>query len=52
MEAKDEKNLAEGKSEIDDPLEIDSAEDGKEIIKKNDGDLKLDVSNNTNEKEQ
>ena len=52
VEAKDEKNLAEGKSEIDDPLEIDSAEDGKEIINKNDGDLKLDVSNNTNEKEQ
>ena len=52
VEAKDEKNLAEGKSEIDDPLEIDSAEDGKEIINKNDDDLKLDVSNNTNEKEQ
>ena len=33
-------------------MEIDSAEDGKEIINKNDDDLKLDVSNNTNEKEQ
>ena len=50
VEAKDEKDLAEGKSEIDDPLEIDSAEDSKDITNKNDGNLKSDVTNNTNEK--
>ena len=52
VEAKDEKDLAEGKSEIDDPLEIDSAEDSKDITNKNDGNLKSDVTNNTNDKEE
>ena len=50
VEAKDEKDLAEGKSEIDDPLEIDSAEDIKDITNKNDGNFKSDVTNNTNDK--
>ncbi len=52
VEAKDEKDLAEGKSEIDDPLEVGSAEDSKNITNKNDGDLKSDVTINTNEKEE
>ena len=52
VEAKDEKDLAEGKSEIDDPLEIDSAEDSKDITNKNDSNLKSDVTNNTNDKEE
>jgi ribonuclease E len=35
VEAKEEKNLAEGKLEVDDPLEIEKTEDDKEILDNN-----------------
>ena len=36
VEAKDEKDLADGKSDIDDPLEIENMVDAKEVLIKSD----------------
>ena len=49
VEAKDEKDLADGKSEIDDPLEVENTEDTKDVLNKSDHDLK---SNDTNQREE
>ena len=49
IEAKDEKDLADGKSEIDDPLEIVNIEDTKDVLNKNDEDLKSDEANEKEE---
>ena len=49
VEAKEEKDLAEGKLEIDDNLEIEKAEDDKEILVKNDIDEEDGQENNTSE---
>ncbi len=45
-EAKEEKNLAEGKLEIDDPLEADKEEESKEIKEISDDNLELELSDN------
>ena len=47
VEAKEEKNLAEGKLEIDDPLEIKKIEDDKEIANENETRELNDISNNS-----
>jgi ribonuclease E len=49
VEAKEEKDLAEGKLEIDDNLEIEKAEDDKEILVKNDINEEDGQENNTSE---
>ncbi|MDA9753519.1 Rne/Rng family ribonuclease, partial [Candidatus Pelagibacter sp.] len=46
VEAKEEKNLAEGKLEIDDPLEIKKIDDDKEIASENETSELNDLSNN------
>ena len=59
VEAKDEKNLAEGNLEIDDPIEIDKTEVAQEILNENDEKLEISqqsevdhsVNNNENFKE-
>ncbi len=48
-EAKEEKNLAEGKLEIDDPLEADKEEESKEIKEISDDNLELELSDNISE---
>jgi ribonuclease E len=45
VEAKDEKDLADGKSDIDDPLEIENIVDAKEVLIKSDNELKTDINN-------
>ena len=45
VEAKDEKDLADGKSDIDDPLEIENMVDAKEVLIKSDNELKTDINN-------
>ncbi len=63
VEAKEEKNLAEGKLEIDDPLEIQKTEDEKEIsvefenneendLTNQDDNLSLEEKSDTNPKEE
>ena len=47
VEAKEEKNLAEGKLEVDDPLEIEKTEDDKEISVDN-GNIEENFSSNDN----
>jgi ribonuclease E len=51
VEAKEERNLAEGKLEIDDPIEIEKSEEDKEItsISENVEENNLDGSNNNQE---
>ena len=53
VEAKEEKNLAEGKLEIDDPLEIKKEEEPKEIdeLNENGSQDELSINNNLEEKE-
>ena len=48
VEAKEEKNLAEGKLEIDDPLEIEKTEEEKEItnVNENAEEIELPTVNN------
>ncbi len=50
VEAKEEKNLAEGKLEIDDPLEIKKSEDDKEASIENEIAEEIDTNNNKEEK--
>ena len=45
VEAKEEKNLAEGKLEIDDPLEIEKTEEDKQISNLNDNNEENETSN-------
>ena len=49
VEAKEEKNLAEGKLEIDDPLEAEKEEENKEIKELNEGHLELKLVDNNNQ---
>ena len=51
VEAKEEKNLAEGKLEIDDPLEIEKTDESKEIssVDENSEEIELSNGNNNNE---
>jgi len=51
VEAKEEKNLAEGNLEIDDPLEIQKTEDDKEISNEVDNNVENELSNNNNHDE-
>jgi ribonuclease E len=51
VEAKEEKNLAEGKLEVDDPLEIQKTEDDKEISNEVDNNIENELSNNNNHDE-
>ena len=51
VEAKEEKDLADGKLEIDDPLEIKKKEDEKEISILDDNDENTKVSNDENNEE-
>ena len=51
VEAKEEKNLAEGKLEIDDPLEIEKSDEEKEILNTNEtiDDIEVSSENNNHE---
>ena len=51
VEAKEEKDLADGKLEIDDPLEVKRKEDEKEISILDDNDEKTKASNNEDSEE-
>tara|TARA_B100001057_G_scaffold371081_1_gene375116 strand:- start:1004 stop:2866 length:1863 start_codon:yes stop_codon:yes gene_type:complete len=51
VEAKEEKNLAEGKLEIDDPLEVIKEEENKEHNELNEEGLETDLSENSNSPE-
>ncbi len=51
VEAKEEKNLAEGKLEIDDPLEAEKDEENKEIKELTDDNLETELPNNDNQGE-
>jgi len=48
VEAKEEKNLAEGKLEVDDPLEIEKEEENKEIKELNGDNEEIVLSDNDN----
>ena len=52
VEAKEEKNLAEGKLEIDDPLEIEKTEEEKEISVEGENNEETDLSNHYNNLEE
>ena len=52
VEAKEEKNLAEGKLEIDDPLEIKKTEEEKEITSEGENTEENDLSNDNNVQEE
>ena len=52
VEAKDEKNLAEGKLEIDDPLGIEKTEDEKEISVDVENSEETDLSNHNDDPEE
>ena len=47
VEAKEEKNLAEGKLEVDDPIEVKKNEDDKEILNSNDN---IEINNLSEDK--
>ena len=49
VEAKEEKNLAEGKLEIDDPLEAEKEEENKEIKDLQNNSTEMEISENNNQ---
>ena len=51
VEAKEEKNLAEGKLEIDDPLEVEKDEGNKDINELSEYNLEIDSSGDNNQEE-
>ena len=51
VEAKEEKDLADGKLEVDDPIEVKKKEDEKEISILNDNDEKNNISNEDDNEE-
>ena len=51
VEAKEEKNLAEGKLEIDDPLEVKKTDEEKEMSSEDGNNLENDLSNENNQEE-
>jgi len=51
VEEKEEKNLAEGKLEIDDPLEVKKTDEEKEMSSEDGNNLENDLSNENNQEE-
>ena len=52
VEAKEEKNLAEGKLEIDDPLEVEKTEENKDINNEDENAEEIDQPNGNNNNEE